>query len=216
VSVGYRLAPEHPFPAGPDDAWSVFQLLARESVGGRRLGLAGSSAGANLALCVALRAGDADGPKPSFQILVHPPLDARCDTPSFQTLAQAWPLSADLMRWFWRGYLVDPALYSSPEASPGRAKRLDMLPPTLLVSAGLDVLIEEIEGFEARLHAAGVQCVPERPSSRLQHLLHPAASRLPGDDEAAPSGCAPSVESGGGMKGRGRLLSPSPQLSCQH
>ncbi|MEV5978550.1 alpha/beta hydrolase [Streptomyces sp. NPDC052114] len=160
VSVAYRLAPEHRFPAAVDDAYAALCWAAAEcaSLGGEPAALvtAGDSSGGGLATAVALRARDERGPAVALQVLVYPVLDAAQDTPSYRENAEGHFLTAAHMRWFWRQYLGPDGDGTHPLASPLRAADLAGLPPALLVTAGCDPLRDEGLAYTERLRAAGV------------------------------------------------------------
>ena len=174
VSVEYRLAPEHPFPAPLDDCLAATRWLAARGaeLGGdpSRLAVAGDSAGGNLSAAVALRA-RTDGPPLAAAALVYPVCDAGCDTASYDTNRDGYLLTAHDMRWFWRCYLGldgDPA---DPVASPLRAADLAGLPPTLVVTAEYDPLRDEGEAYAGRLAAAGVPVEARRFDGMLHGFL---------------------------------------------
>ncbi len=159
VSVGYRLAPEHRFPAAVDDAWTATRWVAANAreleIDPARIGVGGDSAGGNLAAVVALRGRD-NGLPLAFQLLVYPVTDHRFDTASYSELAEGNGLTLRTMRWFWEQYLARPEDGESPDASPLRADDLAGLPPALVLTAGYDPLRDEGEAYAARLTAAGV------------------------------------------------------------
>jgi acetyl esterase len=159
VSVGYRLAPEHRWPAAVEDAYAATLWASRHAaeLGGaqHRLAVAGDSAGGNLAAVVALGARDRGGPAIAFQLLVYPALDAAGDTGSWREYAEGFYLTAAGMRWYWDHYLGG-ADGAAPDASPLRAAFLGGLPPALVVTADHDVLRDEGEAYTARLREAGV------------------------------------------------------------
>jgi len=157
VSVGYRLAPEHPYPAALDDAVAVLRWTAANATqlgfDPARLVVAGSSAGATLAACLAQRAAAGSLPPVVFQLLHQPVLD---DRPTVsRTEFRATPAfdgeAADLM---WRHYLAgrDPA----PAAVPARASELRGLPPTLITCAEVDPFRDEAVEYALRLLRCGV------------------------------------------------------------
>jgi acetyl esterase len=160
VSVDYRLAPEHPFPAGPEDCHAVARWVAERGaeIGAdpTRIALGGDSAGGNLAAVVALMARERGGPALRFQLLIYPVTDCSFDTDSYRDNAEGYFLTPAMMKWFWRQYLSEPSQADQPFASPLRAADLSGLPPAHVVTAGYDPLRDEGEAFAERLRAAGV------------------------------------------------------------
>jgi acetyl esterase len=171
VSVGYRLAPEHRWPAAVEDAYAATLWASRHAadLGGaqHRLAVAGDSAGGNLAAVVALGARDRGGPAIAFQLLVYPALDAAGDTGSWREYAEGFYLTAAGMRWYWDHYLGG-ADGAAPDASPLRAAFLGGLPPALVVTADHDVLRDEGEAYAARLREAGVAA----DAHRVEGVVH--------------------------------------------
>jgi len=166
VSVDYRLAPEHPFPAAPEDCYAVTRFVAEH---GRELGIdtariavGGDSAGGNLTAVVSQMARDRRGPRLRLQLLVYPVTDASFDTPSYRENAEGYFLTTNMMKWFWSKYLADPADAANPYASPLRAKDLTGLPPGLCITAEFDPLRDEGEAYAARLREAGVDVATTR------------------------------------------------------
>ena len=159
VSVGYRLAPEAPFPAPHDDCWAVTEWLAEHaddwSGDPSRVAVCGDSAGGNLAAGVALRARD-EGVTLALQALIYPCIDDRqASYPSMRENGEGYFLTATDMRWFWDHFV--PAEYrSDPRAVPARADRLDGLAPAFVQTAEFDPLRDEGEEYGRRLHEAGV------------------------------------------------------------
>lgn len=160
VAVDYRLAPEHPFPAGFEDCWAVTRWLASSGaeLGGdpSRLAVAGDSSGANLAAAVALRARDEGKVRLRSQLLIYPALDPRMSSASYEENADDPFLSKGEMEWYWPRYLGDTA--SEPEAygAPVFARDLAGLAPALLVVAGHDPLRDDGLAYAERLREAGV------------------------------------------------------------
>jgi acetyl esterase len=161
VSVDYRLAPEHPFPAAPEDCYAATCWLAEHGaqIGAdpTRIAVGGDSAGGNLAAVVALMARERGGPSLRHQLLVYPVTDHSFETPSYRDNAEGYMLTQDMMRWFWGHYLTDAAQGRDPLASPLRAKSLAGLPPATVITAEFDPLRDEGEAFAERLMAAGVR-----------------------------------------------------------
>jgi acetyl esterase len=157
VSVDYRLAPEHVFPAAVDDAYDALVWAAGTLADGRPLVVAGDSAGGNLATVCALRARDTGGPSLALQLLVYPVTDHDLDRKSYQQYdGTELVLNRRDMAWFWEHYAPDPAARANPYASPLRATDLSGLPPAYIVTAEHDPLRDEVFAYADRLRAAGV------------------------------------------------------------
>ncbi|MGH7583747.1 MAG: alpha/beta hydrolase [Gemmatimonadales bacterium] len=160
VSVHYRMAPEHRFPAAPDDCYAALLWAATNAhtFDGdvTRLAVGGDSAGGTLATVVAHMARDRHGPPIVFQLLIYPVTDYRFDTPSYRDNAEGFLLTRSLMEWFWAQYIPDPADGALPAASPLRARSLAGLPAALVITAEYDPLRDEGAAYAAALHAAGV------------------------------------------------------------
>lgn len=156
VSVGYRLAPEHPFPAPLDDAWEAVRWAAGSVSGTGELVLMGDSAGGNLAAVCARRARDAGGPAVVAQVLAYPMLDHRLDRPSHVAHADVAALTTADVGWYWDRYLPDPAARDDPDAAPLLAPDLAGLPPAYLLLASDDPLVDEGLAYAEALRAAGV------------------------------------------------------------
>jgi acetyl esterase/lipase len=161
VSVDYRLAPEHPFPAGVDDAYAAASWVASHAseVDGDpgRIAVGGDSAGGNLATVTASQAKRRGGPQFCFQLLVYPVTDGTMDQPSYRDNGEGYQLTADAMEWFYDLYLGSRD-HKDPLASPLYAKVGDLagLPPALVITAEFDPLRDEGEAYSRRLEEAGV------------------------------------------------------------
>lgn len=161
VSVDYRLAPEHKFPAATDDCLAATRWIAANAgaLNGdvARLVVAGDSAGGNLAAVTALRIRDEGGPKLAGQLLVYPVTDHGSGAlPSMTENAEGYGLTRQGMQWFWNHYLSRAADGLHPHASPLRAADLTGLPPALVITAQYDPLRDEGEAYADALRKAGV------------------------------------------------------------
>jgi acetyl esterase/lipase len=161
VSVDYRLAPEHPYPAAVEDAWAATQWAAAHAAeldaDGDRLAVAGDSAGGNLAAVVAQLARKAGGPRIAFQLLWYPATTWDTSLPSFTENADAPILDGTAVRAFSRWYVGDMDLSDLPATlAPGRAKDLAGLPPAYIAVAGHDPLRDDGARYAELLTAAGV------------------------------------------------------------
>jgi acetyl esterase/lipase len=157
--VDYRLAPEHKFPAGVEDALAAYAWAldnaARFGAPARKAAVGGCSQGGNFAAVIAQ---EMRGPRsPVLQLLVYPALDLVSDTPSMHDFADAFPLTAQTVEFFVKTYLPEGADPSDPRLSPGRTQDLKGLAPALIYAAGFDMLLDQGEAYAQRLHEAGVK-----------------------------------------------------------
>jgi acetyl esterase len=159
ISIDYRLAPEHKFPAAVDDAITALKWVASNAkdlgVDASRILVGGDSAGGNLAAVVALAARDGDGPKLAGQVLIYPATDFSWTHPSHSEPETSILLTHSVIRWFGNHYLGDADI-NDWRASPARAKTLAGLPPAYLLTAGADPLRDEGDEYAKRLKEAGV------------------------------------------------------------
>jgi len=192
VSVDYRLAPEHKFPAPLDDSYAAFNWVVEHAaeigVDPGRVAIGGDSAGGNLSAAVCLRARDQKGTAPCFQLLVYPVTDHNYDTVSYKDNGENYLLTKDMMVWFWDHYLNTAADGDNPLASPLRARDLSGLPPAHVITAEFDPLRDEGEAFAARLSAAGVPVTHTRYDGQI-HAFFTLVAAMPASakaiDEAA-------------------------------
>ncbi len=155
VAIDYRLAPEHPFPAGIDDAWAVFQTLDadRDNFGeGSKLAVTGDSAGGNFAAVLALMARDA-GIDLAAQLLVYPAVDVNDASPSMTENGEGYLLTKETMDWFMHHYAPDPDDW---RASPLLAESHEGVAPALVITAEFDPLRDQGSGYAYTLEQAGV------------------------------------------------------------
>lgn len=160
VSVDYRLAPEHKFPAAVEDCIAATRWVAQQAralaLDPARIAIGGDSAGGNLATVTALALRDAGGPPLVFQLLIYPATAEPHDTASAKALAQGYLLTQDLIRYFTQHYVRGPEDYGDWRCSPLRAPDLSRLPPALIITAGYDPLRDEGKAYAEKLQAAGV------------------------------------------------------------
>ncbi|KDE58171.1 alpha/beta hydrolase [Halostagnicola sp. A56] len=170
VSVDYRLAPEHPFPAGLRDCYAALEwaedvtsdrdtaddggdTIAADS---DRIVLAGDSAGGNLAAATALLARDRGGPDIAAQLLIYPPTGDATETESYEENGEGYFLTAEEMAWFEDHYFADDIQQGNVYTVPRRAADLSELPPATILTAGFDPLRDDGAAYADRLEAAGV------------------------------------------------------------
>jgi acetyl esterase/lipase len=186
VYVDYDRSPEARYPTAVNQAYAATQWVAEHGgeigVDGMRLGVAGNSAGGNLAAVTALRSKLEGGPPLRVQTLFWPVTDASFDTGSYMHFQNGWFLTRNMMRWFWDCYCPDEARRNDVFASPLRAEQplLKGLPPALIQTAELDVLRDEGEAYARKLDAAGVDVIALRVNGMIHDygLLNPL-SRVP-------------------------------------
>lgn len=193
VSVDYRLAPEHRYPAAAEDCYAATQWCAAHAAelgaAGDRLAVAGDSAGGNLAAVVAQMARDRGGPRLRFQLLVYPATDATFETPSYRDNAEGYLLTTADMHWFWDHYLGDaPQRGREAYASPLRAASLAGLPPALIITAEFDPLRDEGEAYGQALEEAGVAARVSRYDGMI-HGFFGMGQMIPRAQDAVREAC---------------------------
>lgn len=166
LSVDYRLAPEHPFPAAVEDAFAAFRWAASQAdelgIDGGRIAVGGDSAGGNLAAAVCLLARDDGGALPAMQLLIYPPTDVVGGHASRRLFAEGFMLTSADMDWFEAHYLPEGVAPDDPRVSMLRADDLSGLPPAYVTTGGFDPLRDEGEAYAERLREAGVKVALRR------------------------------------------------------
>jgi acetyl esterase len=174
VSVGYRLAPEHPFPAAVEDCWAALRAIAAHAPEWNgdpsRMAVVGGSAGGNLAAVMALRARDEGGPPLALQVLLVPVVQAGGE-PSASRRDFASGYGLDGIEAMTSAYAPDPKDYRNPWLSPLLAASFAGLPPALILTAEFDPLRDEGEAYAEKLRAAGVPVTLERFDGAIHGFL---------------------------------------------
>ena len=186
ISVHYQKAPEHPFPIPFDDCYATL-LWAIENadalqIDKKRIGVAGDSAGGNLASAVALKARD-NGIDLAFQLLVYPCNDRNFDTASYKEHATGLGLTTQAMEWFWDQYLQGDAHDKNPYAIPQRATDFSALAPAIFITAQYDPLTSDSEKYAEALRKAGVT-VAYREYAGMIHGFYSSMGVTPTAKEA--------------------------------
>ncbi|MCP2260548.1 acetyl esterase [Streptoalloteichus tenebrarius] len=206
LSVDYRLAPEHPFPAAVQDAEDAFrhavEHAAEWGADPAAVAVGGDSAGGNLSAALGVLTSRADGPRPAFLLLIYPATDATRVRRSRRLFAEGFLLGERQIDWFLDHYAPDRAAREDPRLSPLLADDLSGLPPTYVATAGFDPLRDEGEEFAERLRQAGVPVAVRRH----RELFHGFANMLGIDRHAR----AAMLEAAGALRaglafGRGRF-----------
>jgi acetyl esterase len=176
VSVDYRLAPEHPFPAPVQDALAAFRDCAARaeqlSADPARIGVAGDSAGGHLAAVTALQCALDGGPAPAFQLLIYPATDLLETHPSERTFASGFILTKENMDWYEAQFAGPDVDRGDPRVSPLQAPALTGVAPAMVMTAGFDPLRDEGEAYAQRLREAGVRTLLRRQAGALHGFIH--------------------------------------------
>jgi acetyl esterase len=169
----YRLAPEHPFPAGHDDSYTAFSWVVRDisALGGNsdRLVVAGDSAGGMLAAATCARARREHPGAIALQVLIAPALGTHPLSFSVQRYARGFLLDVEDLAWLYSTYLAGDDHSTDPSVFPIHMSDLTGMPPTLMITAGADIMRDDAEAFLRRLHNAGVAV----EHTRFAHTIHP-------------------------------------------
>jgi len=168
VSVNYRLAPEHRWPAAADDVYAATRWAAGR--GPQHLIVAGDSAGGNLAAATAVMARDRGGPAIAAQVLLYPVIAAHLDTESYLSRGEGYFNTRAAMAWYWDQYVPNHRDRQHPYASPGNAE-MQNLPPAVVVTAGFDPLRSEGDRYAQSLQAAGVPTIHRRYDGAIHGFM---------------------------------------------
>ena len=192
VSLHYRLAPEHPFPAAVADAVAAYDwaMQASGQLGARagRVAVMGDSAGGNLAAVLSTVLRDrGTGPVPLAQGLLYPVTDLTFSQPSHEQFGEGFFLTAQEMHWFRGQYVPESAQWQDPMVSPLLAQRHDGLPPTMIWTAGFDVLRDEGEAYGRALAEAGQDVEVRQEASMIHGFFN--MGMIPGGMERAARVC---------------------------
>ncbi len=175
ISVHYRLAPEHKFPASVDDsATATAWIIANASallIDPARVAVGGDSAGGNLAAVMALMARDGTLPPISYQVLVYPVTDLAAVHPSYDRITEGYLLTATTMKWFRAHYLRDTKDEQDWRASPLRAANLAGVAPAFVLTCSHDPLCDEGRAYAERLENEGVQVAAMHMSDQMHAFL---------------------------------------------
>jgi acetyl esterase len=187
LSVQYRLAPEHRFPAGLEDVLTAFRHAREHSdsygAPAGHAAIGGDSMGGNFAAVICQELRRASEPQPALQLLIYPCVDVASETASMTTYADAFPLSRALMDWFMGHYMGPGADPADPRLSPIRQGDLSGLAPAVVVTAGFDPLVDQGEAYAKRLRDAGVP-VAYRSYDSLAHGFTAFTGVVPAADVA--------------------------------
>lgn len=187
LSVEYRLAPEHRFPAGIDDAIAAYEWgaanAAKFGAPANKAAVGGDSMGGNFSAIVAQEMKRKGKPQPVAQLLIYPALDVASTLPSMTTFGEAFPLNAATMHWFMENYMNKGDDPNNPRLSPLRDKDVSGLAPAFIYTAGFDPLCDEGDEYAKKLRAAGATPV-YRCYDALAHAFTAFTGVVPAADVA--------------------------------
>lgn len=195
LSVEYRLAPEHPFPAAVEDAWAAFDWAAANAAelgaDPARIGVGGDSAGGNLSAAVSLLAREGGGAMPALQLLIYPVTDPEGTSRSRLTYAEGYILTKADTDAFEAAYLPDGAARNDPRVSMLHVEDLSSLPPAYVITAGFDPLRDEGEAYALRMREAGTPVALRRHPGLIHSFAH--------DTEVCPTARGAMLEAAGAL-----------------
>jgi acetyl esterase len=175
ISIDYRLAPEHKFPAAVEDAYAAARWVAEHArelgIDPGRIAIGGDSAGANLAAVVCQLAKQRGGPKLALQLLLYPATESGVDTPSRVALAEGYLLEKKSIEWFFQQYVEPGTDPIDPRLSPLLAPDLSGLPPAHIHTAEFDPLVDEGKAYADKLAAAGVEVAYTCHTGMIHHFF---------------------------------------------
>ena len=186
ISVDYRLAPEHKFPAAVEDAYAAVEHFA----GADPIAVGGDSAGANLSAAVTLMARDRSGPRIDFQLLVYPATDYDDDRPALHDYADNHMLTRAGIEWFWGHYLSSADDGRTAYCSPLKAASLEGLPPAMIITAECDPLRDQGEAYAYKLREANVPVILKRYEGAIHGFFQMGAVIDAGREALADSAAA--------------------------
>jgi acetyl esterase len=179
LSVDYRRAPEHPFPAPIDDALAAFRFAVERAAelgaDPARIAVGGDSAGGNLAAGVGRMASTDGGPSPAFTLLFYPWLDLAAERRSYDLFGEGFYLSRADLHWYRGHYLAEQAQALDPRCSPLAAEELGAAPPAYIATAGFDPLRDDGEEYARRLRDAGVRVALRRHPGLIHGFANTAS-----------------------------------------
>lgn len=187
MSVDYRLAPEHKWPAGLNDALAAYEYGLKVSESMRapagQAAVGGDSMGGNFSAILCQEMKRQDKPQPVLQLLIYPATDLEADTPSTRLYSESYPLSTDTMEWFMQHYLPEGTPLSHLHLSPMNESDLEGLAPAIVITAGFDPLVDQGKQYADRMADLGLD-VTYRCFDSLCHGFTAFTAVTPAADDA--------------------------------